>query len=105
MDRDQNGNIWIGIIKERSSLINWIHSNPCIKPFLVRVPQSLLPVSKNTGILALSPDGQTPLFYSMHDGSQLYDISVVCPIDNELFYPTFSEDLTGIFKSQNPLSK
>ena len=24
MDRDINGNIWVGIIKERSSLINWV---------------------------------------------------------------------------------
>ena len=103
LERDKDGNIWTGIIKERSSTVNWVHANPWIKPFLVRVPQSLLPVSKKTGIMAFSPDGKIPLFYSLHDGSELYDISVACPVGNELFYPVFSEELSGVFFSKNPL--
>lgn len=103
LDRDKNGNIWTGIIKERSSLINWIHANPWIKPLVLRIPPSILPVSKNTGIMAFSPDGRTPLFYSMHDGSKLFDISVACPIGDELYFPTFTEELSGVFYSKNPL--
>ena len=103
MDRDAKGNIWIGIIKERSALINWIHRNPWIKPFFMRIPQSLIPVSKSSGILALSPDSRRPLFYSMHDGEILHDISVVCPVEGSLYFPTFSKDISSVFRSRNPL--
>jgi len=103
LDRDEKGNIWTGIIKERSELINWVHSNPWIKPFLLRLPQSIFPVSKRSGIMAFSPDGRIPLFFSTHDGSKLYDISVACPIDGELFLPTFNENLQGVYYCKNPL--
>ncbi len=103
MDRDEKGNIWIGIIKERSALINWIHRNPWLKPFFMRIPQSLIPVSRRTGILALSSDGRRPLFYSMHDGEILHDISVACPIDSSLYFPTFSKNLNNVYYSRNPL--
>ena len=103
LDRDENGNIWTGIIKERSGFIDLIHRKPWLKPLVLRIPHTILPVSRTTGLMAFSPDGETPLFYSMHDGSKLFDISVACPIDGELYFPTFSEELSGVFRAKNPL--
>jgi sugar lactone lactonase YvrE len=103
LDRDANGNIWIGLIKKRSSTINWLHRNPWIKPFFLRLPQSILPVSEDSGILALSSDGQQAVYYSMHDGSHISDISVVSPYKKELYFPVFNKESKGIYFATNPL--
>jgi sugar lactone lactonase YvrE len=103
MDRDADGRIWVGIIKQRSPVIDWIHGHPWIKPFLLRLPADLMPVSAETSVMAFSKDGSTPLFYSLHDGSVLSDISVVVPGGNELFVAAFNREATGLFRMPYPL--
>ncbi len=103
MDRDTDGRIWVGIIKQRSPVIDWIHGNPWIKPFFLRLPANLMPVSAETSLMAFSKDGSTPLFYSLHDGSVLSDISVIVPGRNELFVAAFNREATGLFRMPYPL--
>ncbi|MCW7491420.1 SMP-30/gluconolactonase/LRE family protein [Leptospira sp. 2 VSF19] len=97
LERDNQGRIWVGIIKPRSGLVNMIHNNPWLKPFLLSLPQRLLPIAKKTGILVLKPDGKTPLYYSMHDGSKIKDISVVVPNLDTLYFPSFDTSSRGLY--------
>lgn len=53
MDRDHQGRIWIGMLKQRSATIDKIHQNPWVKHFLLRLPSTWMPVSKGTSVLAL----------------------------------------------------
>ncbi|MCW7491419.1 hypothetical protein ND861_02000 [Leptospira sp. 2 VSF19] len=72
MDRDSKGRIWIAIPVERSKLITWLHKHPFWKRLVLYIPESLQPVSKKTGLLALSPNGSNPLYFAMHDGSLFF---------------------------------
>jgi sugar lactone lactonase YvrE len=102
LDRDARGNIWIGMIKQRSDTVDWIHRNPWIKPLLLRLPSTMMPVSRETSYMALSPDAGTPLFYSVHDGSVLSEISVVIPGKDRLFLATVGEDTKGLYRVPYP---
>ncbi len=102
MDRDDKGRIWIGMLKQRSRITDWIHRNPWIKPFVLRLPPSLLPVSHETSVLALTADGSQPLFYTLHDGSVVSDISVVIPGASVLYLATFSPESKGLFSIPKP---
>ncbi|TGN21064.1 SMP-30/gluconolactonase/LRE family protein [Leptospira idonii] len=97
LERDEQGRIWTGIIKKRSGLINFVHRNPWLKPFLLSIPQSILPVSKKTGILVLDKDGKRALYYSMHDGSKVRDISVAVPFERRAYFPSFDKSSRGLF--------
>jgi hypothetical protein len=96
MDRDEQGRIWVGLIKERSKLLTWVHEHPWIKPLLLRIPPSWFPPAKGTGILALSPDASQVLGYSWHDGSKVLDVSVVVPSNDSLYLPSFYKDNAGL---------
>ncbi|MCW7479844.1 SMP-30/gluconolactonase/LRE family protein [Leptospira kanakyensis] len=97
LERDTLGRIWVGIIKPRSGLINFVHNNPWLKPFLLSIPQRILPIAKKTGILLLDPTGKKTLYYSMHDGSKIKDISVVVPNSNSLYFPSFDTTSRGLY--------
>lgn len=97
LERDDQGRIWVGIIKRRSSLINLVHSNPWLKPFLLSLPQWILPISKKTGILVLDSKAQKPLYYSLHDGSKIVDISVAVPFQDRVYFPSFDKKSRGLF--------
>jgi hypothetical protein len=103
MDRDANGNIWVGLLKSRSNIINWVHKHPWIKHFVLRLPQSRLPVPKETGFMQLSPDGSEVLYYTMHNGSRLSDISVVVPGKDVIYLPNFQKESKGLNKIKFPL--
>ncbi len=105
LDRDKDGNIWIGLIKKRTEKMQTIHATPWLKSLLVRLPHKLLPVSKQTGLMALSADAKQVLFYSMHDGSRVSDISVISPYQGLLFLPIFNADFKGVYFIKNPLCK
>lgn len=96
MDRDAQGRIWVGLIKERTPLMNWLHRNPWLKPAILRIPASWLPKSKGTAILGLSPDASQIIAYSHHDGSKVLDISVVAPGGDKLYLPSFYKDNAGL---------
>lgn len=62
LDRDSEGRIWSGTIKCRSKSTTWIHANAWIKPLLLRLPHSMIPVANCTGIMAFSPDASDALY-------------------------------------------
>jgi len=102
LDRDAQGNIWIGMIKQRSNTIDKIHRNPWLKPLLLRLPYNLMPVSRESSYMALTPDASTPLFYSVHDGSTLTEISVVIPGYKRLFIATVGHESRGLYSVPYP---
>ncbi len=102
LDRDPKGRIWVGFIKERTPITTWIHANPWIKPLLLRLPRSWLPITKPTAIMALSPDASQALFYTHHDGSRVHDISVVVPGKDRIYLPTFDRENTGLVSIPYP---
>ncbi|TGM57760.1 SMP-30/gluconolactonase/LRE family protein [Leptospira adleri] len=97
LEGDEKGRIWIGIIKRRSGLINFVHKNPWLKSFLLSLPQAILPISKKTGVLVLDKDGKRVLYYSMHDGSRITDISVAVPFEGRIYFPTFDKKSKGLY--------
>ncbi|MBM9577847.1 SMP-30/gluconolactonase/LRE family protein [Leptospira sp. 201903070] len=97
MERDEKGRIWVGIIKRRSGLINFVHKNPWIKSFLLSLPQGILPISKKTGVLVLDSDAKRALYYWMHDGSKITDISVAVPFGGRVYFPTFDKTSRGLY--------
>jgi hypothetical protein len=105
MDRDAQGRIWIGLYRKRSSFLTWVHKNPWIKPLLLRLPLELLPVPKQTGILALSPDGATPLYYAMYEGPLLRDAAVGIPGRDHLYIASFDREQHGLIRLRYPEMK
>lgn len=103
MDRDAEGNIWIGMLKMRSGLITWAHANPWIKPLMLRIPADKLPVSLDTAVLALSPDASTPLWYAEHPGTKITDIAVAIPTNDHIYLANFSQLTPGVHRIPNPL--
>ena len=105
LERDAAGNIWIGMIKQRSGLITWIHANPWIKPLMLRLPLELLPVPTVTSVFVISPDGATPLWYAEHPGTKIQDIAVVIPGKTDIYLANFAEETPGLHRMPNPLLK
>lgn len=97
LERDDKGRIWTGIIKPRSKLVNFVHGNPWLKPFLLSLPQSILPIAKKTGILVIDSEGRKPLYYHMHDGTRIKDISVAVPFEGRVYFPSFDKTSRGLF--------
>ncbi|MBR31770.1 MAG: SMP-30/gluconolaconase/LRE-like region [Spirochaetaceae bacterium] len=97
LERDNQGRIWTGLIKKRSGLINFVHGNPWIKPLLLGLPQAILPVSKDTGLMVFDASGREVLHYSMHDGSRIRDISVAVPHGDRVYLPSFKKDSRGLY--------
>lgn len=102
IDRDPEGRVWVGLIKDRTKAATWIHANPWIKPFLLRLPRSLLPITKPTSIIAFSPDASQALFYTHHNGSTVGDISVVVPGKDTLYLPSFERSSEGLISMPYP---
>jgi hypothetical protein len=102
MDRDAQGRIWIGLYRKRSKFLTWAHNNPWIKPLMLRLPLELLPVPKETGLLALSPDGATPLYYAIHEGPLLGDAAVAIPGTEHLYIANFDRDQRGLIRMSYP---
>lgn len=96
MDRDDSGRIWVGLIKDRTRLMTWMHANPWVKPLVLRIPAERLPRTLGTAILALSADASEVLAFSHHDGSRVVDISVVAPAGDKLFLPSFYQHNIGL---------
>lgn len=102
MDRDPQGRIWIALPVERSKLITWLHKHPFWKHLVLYIPESLLPVSKKTGILSLSPNGNKPIYYAMHDGSLFSHIIVVVPGKKKLYLAVYQEGFKGFVNMPYP---
>ncbi|TGN05323.1 hypothetical protein [Leptospira bandrabouensis] len=102
MDRDPKGRIWVAIPVERSKLITWLHNHPFWKRLVLYIPEKLQPVSKKTGILALSPNGSEPLYFSMHDGSLFSYIIVVVPGKEKLYLAVYQDGFKGFVTMPYP---
>jgi len=103
LDRDTKGRIWIGLLKKRSGLVNFIHKHPWIKPLFLRLPESWVPAGKSTGIMALSSDASQVLYFTPHDGKAINDISVVVPGKERIYLPRFDRRSHGLYSMKNPL--
>jgi hypothetical protein len=104
LDRDAQGRVWAGLLKRRSPLVNFIHANPWIKPLFLRIPPSMIPAGKETGIIAFSPDCSQALYATMHDGSLMNDVSVVVPGRDRIYLPRFDQESHGLYSMENPLN-
>jgi len=62
----------------------------------------LLPVPTQTGILALSPDGATPLYYAMYEGPLLRDAAVGIPGKDHLYVASFDREQHGLIRLRYP---
>ncbi len=102
MDRDKMGRIWIGMLKQRSPTTDLIHKYPWVKHLLLRLPADMMPIAQQTSILGLSADAATPLFYSVHNGSKISDISVVIPGETELYLATVGAGSSGLYSLPFP---
>ena len=102
MDRDSEGRIWVGLYRKRSGFLTWAHKNPWIKPLMLRLPLDLLPVPKQTGILGLSRDGATPIYYAMYEGPLLTDAAVVVPGERHLYIANFDREQHGLVRLPYP---
>lgn len=102
MDRDGEGRIWIGLYRRRSGFLTWAHNNPWIKPLMLRLPLELLPVPKQTGLLALSPDGATPLYFAFYEGPILADAAVGIPGTEHLYIANFDPKQRGLIRMRYP---
>jgi len=103
LDRDAEGNVWVGLLTLRSGVTDWVHAHPWIKPLLVRLPNSWIPKNKATGVLALSPDAERALWLALHDGSAVRDISVAIPsADGRVYLASFDPDQRGLIWIPRP---
>lgn len=103
LDRDESGNIWVALVEQRSNMITLAHKNPWIKPLALRLPYSIFESSNATGIVCLSPDGSTPLYCTMHDGSVVSDFSVIVPNGENIYFCVFNRGINGLHYMKNPL--
>ncbi len=102
MDRDRDGRIWIGLIKQRSTLLTWLHANPWIKPLLLRLPLDRVPQSRRTGVLALSRDGATPIYAASYDGAVVSNVASAVPGPDGIYLTPFDPDHTGMVRLPYP---
>lgn len=96
LDRDENGVIWSGLIKMRSPSSDWVHANPWIKPLLLRLPEAMMPVTRETGILALSADGSRLLYFARYEGPLLSSIASALPGPKGLYIAAVGEGQSGL---------
>jgi hypothetical protein len=59
-------------------------------------------VPHDTGMLALSKNARTPLYFAAHDGSRVREISVVVPGKDRLYLPSFAIDNRGLVTMPYP---
>ena len=88
--------MWVGLIKDRTPVVTWLHANPWLKPLVLRLPADKLPVARGTGIMVLNADATEVIAYSHHDGSRVVDISVAAPAGDKLFLPSFYKGNQGL---------
>lgn len=102
LDRDADGNVWVGLLSLRSTTTNWVHAHPWIKPLLLRLPAAWMPKGTSTGVLAFEPRSNRPLFIALHDGSSVRDISVAIPAGDRVYLASFDPEQRGLVSIPRP---
>jgi len=69
---------------------------------MLRLPLELLPVPRETGLLVLSPDAATPLYYAIYEGPKLTDAAVGIPGTNHLYIANFDREQHGLIRMSYP---
>ncbi|WP_246050779.1 SMP-30/gluconolactonase/LRE family protein [Leptospira langatensis] len=103
MDRDPSGRIWIALVIERSKLVTWLHAHPFWKHLVLYIPERIQPVSRRTALLILSPDGKTPLYYGVHNGSLFSSLIVVIPGKERIYLAVYEKDHKGLHIMPYPI--
>jgi len=103
LDRDVEGNVWVGLLGLRSSTTDWIHAHPWGKPLLLRLPDSWIPRGESTGVLGLSPRADRALFLGLHDGSLVRDVSVAIPHGERIYLASFDPTQRGLVWIPRPI--
>lgn len=96
LDRDAQGNIWVGLLSLRSATTDWVHAHPWIKPLILRLPTAWIPKGEATGVLALGPRGERALLMALHDGSAVRDVSVAIPSSDRIYLASFDLSQRGL---------
>lgn len=104
LDRDRENRIWTGLLKQRSGLLTWLHSNAWIKPLFLRLPLHRVPQPHWTGVLGLSPDGATPLYFASYTGPQFSDIASVIHGPDGLYLTPIKTTQPGLVRLPYPNS-
>lgn len=97
LDRDAQGRVWIALVAERSKLATWLHAHPFWKRLILYLPDRLLPLSKRTGVVVASPDGSTPLYYTMHEGEVFSFVVAMLPGKTGLYPIVYKEGFKGLY--------
>lgn len=101
LDRDEQGRIWIALVKMRSGLLNTVHAYPFLKHLLLRVPYDMLPISKQTGLVVVSPEGR-PLHVAVHGGELFSNIIVVVPGPDQVYLALYHPDQKDLLSIPYP---
>ncbi len=97
LDRDQQGRVWVGLIKKRSKLADFVHKYPWLKHILLRLPPEwLLGTERETGFMVLSKDASEILAFVNHSGDMVRDLSVVVPHEGKVFLSSFYKGNAGV---------
>jgi hypothetical protein len=102
LDRDRDGRIWAGLLKERSGLLTWLHANAWLKPLFLRLPLDRVPQSRRSGVLVLSPDGRTPVYAASYDGPLVTNIASAVPGPDGVYLTPFEPAHTGLVRLPYP---
>jgi len=91
---DENGQVWVALIKERSGLLDALYPHPWLRKVMFRIPDAWLPVPPPIVWFAVyGPDG-TPLdSYRADDG--FGDVTSVTPHGADLWLGSLSMDALG----------
>jgi len=102
LDRDAQGRIWTGMIKQRSEFMNRLHQKRWIKHLVMRIPRDWIPVSHSAAIMGFSEDASKIVYYSEHDGSLVPEISTVVPYQDKLYLPSFNQSQQSLYRIDMP---
>ena len=100
--RDDQGRIWLSIITNRGTQLDWMHANPVVKPFMMEHPE-LISLPSMTSLLLLSPDASTPLWYTEHPQTRVTSIAAVTPGTSGIYLANFSDKTPGLHRIDSPL--
>lgn len=103
LGKDENGNIWVGLLHARSSAVDLIYAHPSLKHLLLRLPNSLFSGSEGCGLIAFDPTCSECLYYTLYTGENISDIPVAVGHDGKVFLPRFVKEQKGLHYISNPL--
>lgn len=101
LHRDAEGRVYLGLVKERTGFVTWLHAHPTAKRIVSWLVDhgalSLIPQPKGTGVLVFNRDLSQPLLLAMHPNKRVTEISAAIPgADGKVYLPSFDPNSTGM---------